>query len=123
LSLKCHQDLQNNNQQPVESSDNLIFCGQNKIPFRIEQSASFEERSLNFEEDDEEITHQTVPSIDAGQFKAMFNVVFCYEGVHKISPKFEDLEVRNMDAFYSGQITTLNDEDIFMPALSFNVIN
>jgi hypothetical protein len=91
------------------------------LPFSIE-GTSEEDKNLD-ERIEEEAEDCSTNARTTGQFKAQFSVIFCYEGVHKVRPKLNDLKIEGADEFFKGQMTTLNEEDIFMPALSFSVIN
>ena len=116
LSIFCNQDTQNN-QPPLEHAGNLFICGADKIPFSI--NASVESRSEGL------TIRQNENSDEDGEtchFNAEFSTIFCYEGIHKIKPKLENLKVKG-EEFWHGQTTKLNDDDIFMPTLSFSVIS
>jgi hypothetical protein len=138
LSLCCHQDLQNG-QPPVERPNNILVFGPNSMPFSIigtkeeekirnNDSGGAEDEIVEEEESGDDPRSPSTSEMEDQphqQYKAVFSLVFCYEGVHKISPKVSGLQIRGApDEFALGQkTTTLSDDDIFIPTLSFNVIS
>lgn len=126
ISLNCHHEIENN-YRITEQSDNILICGPYYIPFLIngckrnknndiEQCENDEDKNNHFPDFEDEKT--------MSHFKTNFTVIFACEGVHKISPKVANLQIKASDEFQiSDQTPVLSEEDIFVPALSFIVIS
>jgi hypothetical protein len=104
----------------MEHAENLFICGAEKIPFSINGSVGTRPEGLPKNENGEA---DRPFNAETSHFSAEFSTIFCYEGIHKIRPRLENLKVKDEEEFCLGQTTKLNDDDIFMPTLSFSVIS
>uniref|UniRef100_A0A915DLN1 Trs120/TRAPPC9 first Ig-like domain-containing protein n=1 Tax=Ditylenchus dipsaci TaxID=166011 RepID=A0A915DLN1_9BILA len=101
LSLRCFQDLQNG-LPIIDRSEHLVVCGPSRIPFSIQPTSITTQQPCSDKPE------------QMGRWETAFNLVFRYEGVHKIRPEITGL---------GGSTLNLSDEDdIFLPTVSFNVI-
>uniref|UniRef100_A0A1I8AW41 Trafficking protein particle complex subunit 11 domain-containing protein n=1 Tax=Meloidogyne hapla TaxID=6305 RepID=A0A1I8AW41_MELHA len=113
LSLGCYQNFQNNtNNTSTEHPDKFFIFGPNTLPVEVEGLKEEEQvEEKNFEEEKERRDEI------GGHFSTKICFAFCFEGIYKIFPKFEKIQLFDEEPY------SLNNEDIFMTALSFSVIN
>ena len=98
--MACYQEIQVN--QVLEGSENFIMSGPNRRPFEISTLYN--------------ATHSTNnEALGSCQPEIKFNLFFLCEGLHKIEPKISDL-------FLTNKLEQCSTDDVFIPAVSFNVI-
>nr|CAD2123007.1 unnamed protein product [Meloidogyne enterolobii] len=125
LSLGCYQNFQNTtntNNTSIEHPDKFFIFGPNCLPIEIEGIKKQREE----EEGKEIVEGEGREGEGGGYFSTKICFAFCFEGIYKIFPKFERIQIFDEaeKTNYEESLYTLNNEqDIFMTALSFSVIN
>uniref|UniRef100_A0A914NQA6 Uncharacterized protein n=1 Tax=Meloidogyne incognita TaxID=6306 RepID=A0A914NQA6_MELIC len=105
-----------NNNTSIEHPDKFFIFGPNCLPIEIEGVKKQRE-------DEEEKEFVAEGREEGGYFSTKICFAFCFEGIYKIFPKFEKIQIfdeAEKNNYEESLYTLNNEQDIFMTALSFS---